>query len=190
MLKKIIQKIKGRLGIPVQQGSETAKVRHLVLPWCKGLGADVGFGGDKIQKENCLGIDYAQPYVYAGKDKVDIAVDLYKELIPLPDNYFDYIYSSHLIEDFEDTKHILKEFIRLIKPGGNLILVFPDQPKFEEHCRRTGQPLNPHHVHEDMGFAYMQNQMEQIPVEKKLLFKSDCEIDYNVIMVYAIIKNQ
>lgn len=189
MLKKYFNKVKSKLGLPVIHPSETAKVRQWVLPYCEGFGCDVGFGGDKVKKEACLGIDYAQPYAHAGKDKVDVAVDLHKELIPLPDNHFDYVYTSHLIEDFQDTARVLREFIRLLKNGGNLILVFPDQKVFEEHCNKTGQALNPYHVHGDMGYDYMKAQMAGIQnIITQMLFSSNCEIDYNVVMVYKIAK--
>lgn len=189
---KLRSRINRLLGKREKHGSETAKMRHLVLPFCHGLGCDVGFGGDKVKKENCIGIDFARPYAYAGEDKVDIACDLSKEPIPVADSYFDYVYSSHLIEDFEDTKKILREFIRILKSGGNLILVFPDQQAYEKICRQTGQPLNAYHIHQDMGYAFMMARLQELKerdnLNIELLFKSDCEIDYNVAMVIKITK--
>jgi ubiquinone/menaquinone biosynthesis C-methylase UbiE len=184
-LRKAFNRFKWKLGF--RYPSETAKVRKMVLPFCHGFGCDVGFGGDKIKKENCLGIDYEQPYQHAGRDKVDVPVDLNKELIPLPDNHLDYVYTSHLIEDFADTGRLLHEFIRLIKPGGNLILVFPDQQVYENICNRTGQGLNPYHVHADMGLEYMKKEMAKTGANAELIFTSNCQIDYNVVMVYRII---
>ena len=173
--------------------SETAKVRHLVLAYCIGEGCDVGFGGDKIKKEDCIGIDFAKPYANAGEDEVDIACDLGKEKIPVNDNFFDYVYSSHLIEDFEDTGSVLKEFIRILKNNGNLILVFPDQQEYERICKRTGQPLNSYHVHAEMGYTYMMNCLKSLQSEQNfemdILYKSDREIDYNVIVVLNISKH-
>lgn len=169
--------------------SETSKVRHLVSFYCIGKGCDVGFGGDKIMKENCDGIDFEKPYAYTGQDKVDIACDLFKEKIPVADNTYDYVYSSHLIEDFPDTNAVLKDFIRILKSGGNLILVFPDQPKYALHCEQTGQPVNLLHVHADMGLHFMKScisQLENIKVD--YLFTSDCDIDYNVIIVCSATK--
>ena len=53
----IDRKVKGTLsrwfGIQFQSKSETAKVRSRVLAYCKGKGCDIGFGGDKIMKQNC-----------------------------------------------------------------------------------------------------------------------------------------
>lgn len=191
MIQKLVRKIKRKLGIAAPNISETSKVRHLVIGYCNGFGCDIGFGGDKIKKIDCAGIDYAQPYTKTGKDKVDIACDVMKEPIPVPDGTYDYVYTSHLIEDFVDTNAGLVEFIRILKPGGNLILVFPDQQKYEQHCKRTGQPLNLYHVHKEMGLQFMLNRLNEIPhISYELLFKSDREIDYNVVMVLKIQKNK
>jgi SAM-dependent methyltransferase len=190
MIQRYIRKIKRKLGFKIMYLSETYKVRHLVIKWCEGYGCDIGFGGDKIKKENCVGIDLPSPYAFTGKDKVDIACDVMNEEIPVADNTFDYVYTSHLIEDFADTKAGLNKFIRILKSGGRLILVFPDQPAYETHCRKTGQPLNTHHVHADMGYDFMIKRLKEINnIQFEILYSSNCEIDYNVIIVIKISKH-
>lgn len=190
MLNKIIRKVRRKLGIKELYQSETSKIRHLVINYCEGLGCDIGFGGDKIKKDNCMGIDYAQPYAYTGKDKVDIACDVMNEKIPVADNTFDYVYTSHLIEDFTNTQKALEEFIRILKPGGKLMLVFPDQKIYEAYCQKTGQPLNTHHIHKEMGLDFMITRLNEIPYIKYIkIFTSNCDIDYNVVMVLKINKN-
>lgn len=184
-LSKIFYSLTGKRGFK----SETSKVRHLVLPFCVGYGCDIGFGGDKISKENCVGIDYPTPYTKVGGDEVDIGVDLYKEKIPVADNTFDYVYSSHLIEDFEDTQSILQEHIRILKNGGHLALAFPDQQKYEQYCRKYYIPLNLSHKHKDFGFNYVMNALSKMPaIQIEVLLKSDCEIDYNVVLVLKVKK--
>ena len=187
------RKIKGTLekwfGIPFTTPSETSKVRHLVRPFCVGKGCDIGFGGDKIVKVNCDGIDFPQPYTHTGKNKVDIGCDVINNEIPAPDNTYDYVYSSHLIEDFVDTKDALRKFIRILKNGGNLVLVFPDQPIYEAYCKKLKIPMNPYHVHPGMGHDYMMKQLNEIPgITYELLFTSNCELDYNVIIVLKVTK--
>lgn len=189
----IDRKVKGTLsrwfGIRFKGPSETSKVRHWVLPYCNGKGCDVGFGGDKIKKTDCDGIDFEQPYTYTGKDKVDIPCDVIHNEIPVPDNTYDYVYTSHLIEDFVDTKDALRKFIRILKNGGNLILVFPDQPKYEVYCREMGVPMNPYHVHPNMGMDYMLDRLKELEgIRYESLYNNNCEIDYNVIMVLKIQK--
>ena len=187
------RKIKGTLsrwfGIRFQHPSETSKVRKWVLPYCIGKGCDIGFGGDKVLKSNCDGIDFPQPYAYAGKDKVDIGCDVIKDSIPVPDNTYDYVYTSHLIEDFANTIDALQKFIRILKYGGNLILVFPDQPAYEIYCKDIGIEMNPYHVHADMGYIYMKKQLDALEgIQYQELFASNCDIDYNVVMVLKINK--
>lgn len=189
MITKIVNKFKRKLGLPIIYKSETSKVRNLVDKYCIGFGCDIGFGGDKIMKNNCLGIDFDTPYANTGKDKVDIPCKIGEEPIPVGPNFFDYVYSSHLIEDFVDTKLILLDFIRVLKNEGNLILVFPNQLIYEEHCVKSGQPMNLYHIHKDMGLDYMLNVLNNIDsIKYNLLFSSDCEIDYNVILVIKIFK--
>ncbi len=186
---KYINKIKRKLGIPISYPSETSKVRSLVINFCNGYGCDIGFGGDKI-KHNAIGIDFATPYASTGKDKVDIACDVINDAIPVEENTFDYVYSSHLIEDFEDTEAGLKKFIRVLKSNGNLVLVFPDQKVYEAICVRTGQPLNTYHKHAEMGLKFMKEKLNNLhDISYQVLFESNCEIDYNVILVIKIKKN-
>jgi SAM-dependent methyltransferase len=187
------RKIKGTLsrwfGIKFQHPSETSKVRKWVLPYCIGKGCDIGFGGDKVVKSNCDGIDFPQPYAFAGKDKVDIGCDVIKDEIPVPDNTYDYVYTSHLIEDFVDTTDALKKFIRILKNNGTLILVFPDQPKYEVYCNNIGQAMNPYHIHADMGYDLMIKRLKEVPhIRFTELFISNCDIDYNVVMILKVEK--
>jgi SAM-dependent methyltransferase len=188
-IQKFIRKVKRKLGIKERYPSETSKVRHLVIAYCEGHGCDVGFGGDKIKKTDCVGIDYAQPYAYTGKDNVDVACDVINDPIPVAGDTFDYVYTSHLIEDFVDTRGGLEKFIRILKNGGRLILVFPDQRKYEAHCLRTGQTLNTHHVHQEMGLEFMYKRLGELPgITYTTLFESNCDIDYNVVIVLKIDK--
>lgn len=194
LLYTLEKKIRGTLEkwfhIRFPSPSETAKVRKWVLPYCNGKGCDVGFGGDKVKKEDCDGIDLEQPYTYTGRDKVDISCDVINNEIPVPDNTYDYVYTSHLIEDFADTTNALRKFIRILKSEANLILVFPDQPKYEQYCKKMGVTMNPYHVHADMGYQFMLARLSEVPnVSYEELFSSNCEIDYNVVMVLKVTKH-
>ncbi|WP_026769772.1 methyltransferase domain-containing protein [Asinibacterium sp. OR53] len=186
------RKIRGTLekwGIRFGPRSETGKVRKWVLPYCEGKGCDIGFGGDKIKKIDCDGIDYAKPYTHTGEDKVDIPCDVINSEIPVPDNTYDYVYSSHLIEDFTDTKDALRKFIRILKSGGNLVLAFPDQPKYERYCRKMGITANPYHIHANMGYDTMMHHLQELQgISFEVLFSSNCEIDYNVVLALKITK--
>jgi hypothetical protein len=50
--------------------------------------------------------------------------------------------------------------------------------------------MNPYHVHADMGYDYMKRQLDALPgIQYKELFKSNCAIDYNVVMVLQVSKH-
>jgi ubiquinone/menaquinone biosynthesis C-methylase UbiE len=86
-----------------------------------------------------------------------------------------------LIEDFQDTHKILAEFIRILKDGGTLVLVFPDQQKYAEHCRKLGEGSNPHHQIPEMGVDYMLDCLRKF---KKITVRETMEIEpYNCIVV-------
>lgn len=57
---------------------------------------------------------------------VDIVTDI--EKLDLPDNYADLIYSCHTLEhiDRHRTEDVLKEWFRVLKPGGTIRLAVPD----------------------------------------------------------------
>ena len=55
--------------------------------------------------------------------KADIAIDLQK--IDLPDEHLDVVLTSHVLEHVPDTGAALSELMRVLKPGGHLILLVP-----------------------------------------------------------------
>jgi ubiquinone/menaquinone biosynthesis C-methylase UbiE len=63
----------------------------------------------------------------------------------------DWVYSSHVLEDFKDTTYVLNEWLRVIKPGGVLVLYLPHEQTYRQHCIATGRPPNAHHIHEHFG---------------------------------------
>lgn len=139
--------------------SETSKVRDKILPWLHGSGLDLGFGGDKI-KPSAIAVDLEVPYTTVGSDLLNLSGDA-SDLYWFRDGVFDYVYSSHLIEDFEDTGRVLFEWSRVLRRQGRLVLVFPEEQKFREHCYATGQRLNAAHKHENFGPERIRDSMPE-----------------------------
>jgi len=55
------------------------------------------------------------------------------------DGVLDFVYSSHLLEDLVDTEAVLREWIRILRPGGRLILA--------DQVQRTLSKFIGWHVH-------------------------------------------
>jgi SAM-dependent methyltransferase len=129
--------------------SETSKCRPSLAPFCQGDGMDVGFGGDPIVPHAiCMDL----PARYASyKNHVQHLHGSADNLQWFRDNSLDWIYSSHVLEDFEDTRRVLDEWLRVVKPGGFVVLYLPDEPTYRKFCADHGRPPNAHHIHATFG---------------------------------------
>lgn len=142
--------------------SETSKCRDRLAPYCVGYGLDLGFGGDPIT-ENAIRMDFPQPYGKTGSYPVQLGGDA-TQLVWFKDGTLDYVYSSHLLEDFEDTKAVLLEWLRVLKTGGRLIIFCPDQAAYHAHHKARGieHHMNPCHVHADFSLAKVTGILHEI----------------------------
>lgn len=128
--------------------SETAKHRQWFLPHTQGYGIDLGYGGDPLVP-HAICFDMPQPYTSVGSAPQHLGGDARK--LPFKNATLDWVYASHLIEDFTyaDQIAVVKEWLRVLKPGGRLLILAPDQQRFEAHCAATGQGLNAAHKEAD-----------------------------------------
>jgi predicted SAM-dependent methyltransferase len=111
-------------------------------------GIDIGSGGSPI---------------FINSISMDIKTRHWSSLIQLhgdarnlywfKDEVLDYVFSSHCWEDFSESEKIpvLKEWIRVVKPGGFLILVLPDEQKYRNYCANRGAV--PNGDHKDATFS-------------------------------------
>lgn len=135
--------------------SETSKCRNRLSKFCTGCGLDIGFGGDPIV-EHAIRVDLAQPYSGADGPPVQLAGDAHC-LQWFNNNTLDFVYSSHLLEDFEATENVIREWLRVLKPGGKLILFCPDEKVYREYCDQTGHPYNKFHKQPDFSLEFVKN---------------------------------
>lgn len=89
--------------------------RALLLPLATGHGIDMGCGHTKIGP---FGIDNHE---YPG---VDLVCDMAH--VPLPSNSQDYITACHSLEHCADTTAVLREWHRLLRPGGIVAAIVPN----------------------------------------------------------------
>jgi ubiquinone/menaquinone biosynthesis C-methylase UbiE len=50
----------------------------------------------------------------------------------VPDESFDFVYSSHCLEHVHEVPHALRNWLRILKPGGYLYVVVPDYLLYEK----------------------------------------------------------
>jgi len=150
--------------------SETSKCRNRLAKYCEGYGIDLGFGGDPISL-SAIRMDMVKPYTNVGSCPVQLGGNA-QNLHWFKDGVLDYVFSSHLLEDFYDTSAVLKEWLRVLKAGGKLVIFCPDEQRFRKHCKETGQPYNTAHVHENFSLEYVKNILEKLG-ETKVIYELD-----------------
>jgi predicted SAM-dependent methyltransferase len=128
--------------------------------FCHGYGVDLGFGGDPIS-ETAIRIDSPQPYASTGPYKVQLGGDA-RYLVWFKDSVLDYVYSSHLLEDFYDTKSVLIEWLRVLRPGGRLVIFCPDEQIYRRYCRTNAVTYNVHHKIEDFSLKKVKETLDEI----------------------------
>jgi len=64
-------------------------------------------------------------------------------LASIPNDYFDFVHSSHCLEHMVDVYESLRNWIRVLKPGGYLIVTIPDEDLYEQ--RIFPSRFNPDH---------------------------------------------
>lgn len=115
-----------------------------VIEYTKGLGVEVGCGLNKIHT-GAIGInlvlsDMDFGYPFGAQIKADG--------ISLPwftDNSLDYLFSSHCLEHFHEPEKALKEWTRVIREGGYLVLILPHK----NYYPNIGHPqANKDHKHD------------------------------------------
>lgn len=83
-----------------------------------GKGIDVGAGDDLLPVEGC------QPFDMEHGD-----ANIIHEYFP--ENHFDYVHASQCLEHMHDPEKALRNWIKIVKPSGHLIITVPDWEIYE-----------------------------------------------------------
>jgi SAM-dependent methyltransferase len=163
-IKRLIRRTVGVHGVtqngtPVKKISETSKCRGRLAPYCVGDGLDVGYGGDPIVP-HAICMDLPQKYAAYEACVQHLHGDA-TNLHWFRNGTLDWVYSSHVLEDFSDTHAVLDEWLRVVRVGGRLILFLPDEQLYRSHCSSRGIAPNPHHIHADFGPGYLKKILDK-----------------------------
>lgn len=121
--------------------------RLALLPYCRsGRGIDVGCGHRKTH-ENCIGVDILPKGAtggvgcIAGKTIVADVCTPGDDLHMFKDEELDFVVSRHNLEHYVDVIKTLMEWKRVLKRGGLLATILPDERKLNTIA------LDPTHKH-------------------------------------------
>jgi len=172
--------------------SETSRGRHRLVKYCEGMGLDLGYGGDPIiPSAITLDLDWegkgSSLSPHAPQNLVGDARNLYW----FKDDVFDYVYSSHLLEDFVYAEQIkvLEEWLRVIKVGGYLVLYLPDEQTYRRHCEKLCKPKNADHKNEDFSLHSLLWKVICYVKNAEVVISIDLCEDYSFYIVLRKIDN-
>lgn len=104
--------------------------------FCKGRGIEIGSGGAHHVKGSLL-VDIVDNFSSAKAYKVDYISDAHS-LPKIEDASLDYVCASHVLEHLTNPIKAIREWSRILKPGGVLWLKVPDKRKtFDVSRERT-----------------------------------------------------
>ncbi len=175
--------------------SETAKHRHTILQIIRSTtgcdlqlrnGLDLGCGGDPIVPE-AVCLDQPGPYTKCGQNPIHFkgnAISLHW----FAADSLDYIYSSHLFEDFntEEQHKALTEWSRVLRDKGLLILLLPHQQRYVNTCQSHNEQPNEHHKIAEFSPEYMENiivNFPQLTLMKIYRFWDITADEYNFLLI-------
>ncbi|WP_250512176.1 class I SAM-dependent methyltransferase [Caballeronia sp. INDeC2] len=117
------------LGVP---GTTCVSINRRLLDarfsnrWLVGKGLDIGGGNDSIALYRSLfpRIESVTVYEWAQGDA--------QYLENVKDDSFDFVYSGHCLEHMMDPRIALRHWLRVLKPGGHLVITVPDEDMYEQ----------------------------------------------------------
>jgi ADP-heptose:LPS heptosyltransferase/predicted SAM-dependent methyltransferase len=140
------------------QGDEAGKIAWELPKWTRGRGLDLGCGPKQTYAHFIRVDNLTDARLFGQYIKPDIRVDTAEDLSVFSSESMDFVFSSHLLEHIAPERVVktLKEWLRLIKIGGYLVLYLPDEDEYPK-CGEAG--ANPDHkwnVNRDRLIAYME----------------------------------
>lgn len=151
-MRQAVMNLQSEVEVSIANGRGKRKARAYRQQ--KGLCLHLGSG--KNYKEGWVNVDI-------GRNKTDLTLDL-RRSIPLPDGSCKIIYSEHVFEHFnypEPATSIVKDWFRLLEPGGTLSLAVPDG-KMVVSAYALGGSEEFYEAQERYGPAWCQTQMDHL----------------------------
>lgn len=148
-------------------------------------GIDVGCGTARID-DMITSIDEQANYEFA---HAQLVWDC-KDLNLFADKKLDFIFSSHVLEDFEDIPKVFKNWWKKLKVGGLMLLLLPDMENCDcDSCKgdsrysKVGEGGNPSH-RTNVGKKFMTEMLEKLELKNEILqvdtipHTDSCSIDF------------
>jgi predicted SAM-dependent methyltransferase len=128
--------------------AESYYMRDLAMRYLVGRGVDVACGEEKVIP-NAIGVDFPHQnaipeHPKTAADVLGAWLDVCEAFIPAQ---LDYVFTSHLLEDYEDMDLLpyLHTMLAALRPGGIFMVYQPIDEEYRKHCVETNQVYNNAH---------------------------------------------
>jgi ADP-heptose:LPS heptosyltransferase/predicted SAM-dependent methyltransferase len=161
------------------QCNESKKIVWEIAQYLRGRGLDLGAGDFKILP-HAISVDNMHHAAFGFTHKPDIVSDVEK-LDMISSQSMDWVYSSHTLEHIVDYRAALKEWWRVIKQGGLMVLYLP-HAKFYPNIGQEG--ANPDHKHDFLPADIL----EALPAGHDVLVCEERNENYEYSMLLVVKK--
>ena len=162
------------------QGAEAAKVAWDIVRWTRGRVLDLGCGPSKCYP-HFTGVD-------SGKDRELFGIAMKpdfempcEKLDLFASQSWDSVFSSHLLEhyDYKQVPDVLKEWMRVIKVNGYLVLYLPDEDEYPKVGEDGANPDHKFNVNRKCIIDAMPDGFDLIHFEKR-----NQDQEYSLLFVF------
>jgi len=160
------------------QGNESAKIKWEIVPYTRGKGLDLGCGPYKTFP-HFIGVDNGNHAQFGWNIKPDVFVETCEKLDIFASQSMDFVFSSHLLEHIEDYAGALKEWYRVLKVGGYLILYVPDEDEYPKVGEKGANPDHKWNVSYDRVVEAMSGSWDLVDFQKR-----NEEQEYSLFFVF------
>jgi len=160
--------------------SESKKIVWDVAPYLKGRGLDIGAGEFKVLP-HAISVDNMHHAQFGFSMRPDVTVKTAEDLGIFASQSLDFVYSSHLLEHMADPEKVLREWWRVVKPKGCMVLYLPHEDFYPKVGEKGANPDHKHNLNEEkirqwmIGIGFW---------DLELCEKRDQDDEYSFLMVF------
>lgn len=160
---------------------ETKKIVWEVAPYLRGKGLDIGAGSFKVLP-HAISVDNGTDNAMFGiQFRPDVRIDTAEDMSLFGSQSVQWVYSSHLLEHLEKPAKALKEWWRVIKPKGLMILYLPHEDLYPKIGHPGANVDHKHDLNEQKVIDWM---LEIGHWDLERCEKRDQNDEYSFLMVF------